>query len=280
MATKTTVIAHPVQKGVPLSYPSPVRFRVNLIGQFQQWLSMPSNSIGQEYLEVFDNLEMSSNIERRIGVRILEDYFGRVMTEIGRAFLDQNQPYHRKNVVQQWSAITGWFETEDIDTPDDYSNNIGRLKSLRDDVAHNYLSSVEKKLLLDIREDAEEIRSWLFDKGKEYRRKVDKLSEVQAMERRAEKILQRIPNKGMFDERHLDNRLSEVKDEADELQDRLSKISKEKKRSDGRIPHELVDILHKAQRLDQEVWHLMDRKEELDEMRFNDSHLESFNKRV
>ena len=232
---------------------------------------MPSNTIGEQYLDIFDALDLSDNKNRRIGVRVLEDFYGRIMTEVGRDLFPDEEPYHNRNLLEQWGNITGWLKTEDIEIHSEYGDTIGKIKSMREDVAHNYLSGVNRDRLEEIRGDAEPIREWLLDKGSKYHREAEKNSEVQAIEKRTEKTLNRILSAGGFTEQYLDERLNSIQSEAESLKSDLNQFSESSNRPDGGIPHELVNILHKSQKLDRKVWKLYNEQEEIDDLRSPDA---------
>lgn len=224
---------------------------------------MPTDQFGDEFITVIDNLDLSSNAQRRVAVYALEEFIGGLMTRVGREWLHEKQPYHQRNLIQQWDAICGWFETEDIAIPGEYSDLIGKLKSLRDEVAHNYLSGVDRALLEEIIGKADEIRSWLIESGQVYYNEVEKHSQLQAIEKRTEQILNRILGQGEVGLSFLDDRLSEVKTEANDLYAQLNEISRESPRRDGRIPAELVNVLQRSQELDHEVWYIVTEAEDM-----------------
>ena len=133
---------------------------------------MTEEDIGTGYLRIFDSLDLESRIDRRLSVYVLEEFFGMLMTEVARDALgsDADIGIHRLPLRVQVGQLLVWLGPYPISSDAKESETmIEILTDLRNSIAHNFLHDVNRDQLVEIREDAERWREWLWSEA----RKID-----------------------------------------------------------------------------------------------------------
>ncbi|MFC7130546.1 hypothetical protein [Haloferax chudinovii] len=212
---------------------------------------MPSSTIRDNgsLLSLFDQLDTEEVADRRIGVYILEDVYGKFMADIGREYFGLDDKMRDMNLMSQWGKINVRIQSLDNQSvPGEYSSIAPSLKQIRDRVAHDYDYEPPAGRIADLRELAPEWKEWLTEQAIEYH-------EVER-EQDARQTLIQLTRNTLQEVRQESEWLSssavffeETKTQAQEMLDELERIEGDS----NEITRELVDIFSKAKELDHEV---------------------------
>lgn len=132
--------------------------------------------LGQEYLDQFDELDFSQGMaQRRMGMFLIENFYGTVLMEIGRQGLQCDDSIRNDPVYEQWEEIHGRLrstlnelnkETRPLYEYQELVKN--RVKSNRNRVYHEFDEGVSEDTLEELRASGEELRTWLLDAAEDY----------------------------------------------------------------------------------------------------------------
>lgn len=127
---------------------------------------MIDESIGDEYLDHFNRLNLDLVHNRRIGMFLLENYFGLVQTEILNEVFD----IHRNdNIAKQWDKIDARLQNIDgFEVPAEYESTVKEAFGRRHSVYHNFDEGIDREYLKNLRNTAPEWRDWLISQSKDY----------------------------------------------------------------------------------------------------------------
>jgi hypothetical protein len=200
-------------------------------------------------LDIFDQLNLEEIGPRRIAVYILEDYYGKVMADLGRENLGIDGRMREMNLKSQWGKIKVRIQSLDRHSiPDEYHSIAPSLKEIRDNVAHDYDYEPPKSHLENLREYAPQWKDWLTDQAHEYQEVRQELSARQTLIQMTRNTLQEVEQESewlsssasFFEEAHV---------YAQEMLEELDRIEN----SSNRITTELVHLFSDAKELSQEV---------------------------
>lgn len=122
-----------------------------------------------ECLSQYDKLNLDNKEDRRLATYTLEDFFGRILAEVGRQYLEFDENTTSQNIKQQWFKARDYLNSlEGTKAPERYSSVISRLAETRNRVAHNYEKNPPIEPLKDAREIAEEWANWILDTAERY----------------------------------------------------------------------------------------------------------------
>lgn len=114
-----------------------------------------------EYLELFDALDLNKKSHRRCGTLYLEEYFRVILTDFGRNELDINE-IHGELIQHQWgTVVTHLAAVEDFEDKEKWAKIVHKIKGLRNEVAHNTLFNPRRDSIESIRQRAENFENWL-----------------------------------------------------------------------------------------------------------------------
>jgi DNA repair exonuclease SbcCD ATPase subunit len=186
---------------------------------------------------------------RRIGVYILEDYYGTAMAEIGREYLGIDGRIREMNLKSQWGKIRVRIQSLDQHSiPEDYQSIAPSLKDIRDSVAHDYDYEPPESQLERLREYAPQWKDWLTDQAQEYQEVQGELSARQTLIQITRNTLQEVEQESEW----LSSSASffqETRVNAQEMLEELERIE----RSSNEITTDLVHLFSDAKELSQEV---------------------------
>lgn len=193
-------------------------------------------------LEIFDNLS-SGKESRRVKVRVLGDYFGSIMTRIGKSSLGlEGGGIHKRNLKTQWGLITGRLESlPNFSISPEFNGLVPELKSYRDNVAHNYLYFPPKGKLGEIRDKTEAWSSWLKSEAERYEKRRHNLSAKEALEELIEENLRFVLNLGFEDFPLIGDHYNQLKQRSEDCFDTLEKLKRKKK-----VTNEHIHLLQKT----------------------------------
>lgn len=132
-----------------------------------------NDTLGDDYLEHFDKIDLSQGKEqRRIGLFTIENFYAVVMADIGRHAFRCDYSIYSDNLSQQWDRIYDRLQEvvteKEKDGIEKYRETIkGGVKPKRYDAYHGF-DRGSKDDLKEYRSAGEEMWRWLLDKGKEY----------------------------------------------------------------------------------------------------------------
>ena len=108
---------------------------------------MLDSNVGQHYLDHFDNkIDLSETPDRRIGVRIMVDFYGSVMAQVGIEALEFDETIKGPSIIEQWEAVSGKLRSlNNADISGEYYTTINDLYRLRNDTGHNFIHQPDKK---------------------------------------------------------------------------------------------------------------------------------------
>lgn len=99
----------------------------------------------------------------RIKVKILADYYGTIMTKLGKSYLGSDMlAIHKRSIKGQWGITVGRLEIiPGFNVPDEFNGLIPELKRYRDKVEHNFLYNPLKENVDQIRQKSEDWKGWI-----------------------------------------------------------------------------------------------------------------------
>lgn len=212
---------------------------------------MPENRVrsNESLLALFDSLKLKDTAERRIGVYVLEEYYGKTMADVGREFLGIGEEIRDMNLNTQWGKLRVRIESLDqFSLPQEYSSLVLQLKAFRDNVAHNYDEIPPKSNLETLRGRAPEWKDWLIEQAKEYHEVERELDARQTMIQITRNTLEGIMKQTEWFSGPFEAFTEKTEDRAEELLYELDEIEE----NSNEITVNLVHLFSDAKELDQE----------------------------
>lgn len=123
-----------------------------------------------ECLDNYDDFDLDDHRQRRLATYALEDYYGTVLSEYGREYLDLTPGDTSQGIGPQWNKAKSRIRRlNDVDIPDEYSSVINRLHDQRNtEVAHDYQANPSLEVLEEARTLAEEWADWFVQHSESY----------------------------------------------------------------------------------------------------------------
>lgn len=212
---------------------------------------MPNSIIrdDESLLDLFDQLNLKDIADRRIGVYILEDYYGKAMADIGREYLGLDDKMRDKSLKSQWGKIHVRIQSLDhYSIPEEYESIAPSLKEIRDHVAHDYDYEPPVSHLERLREYALNWKDWLTEQAVEYHEVERELGARQTLVQLTRNTLQEVRQESEW--------LSSTATFFEETEAQAQEMLEELDRTEGNsneITSELVHLFSDAKELDQEV---------------------------
>ena len=201
-------------------------------------------------LDFFETLDLDNKLERRAGMRVIVDFYGELLSEIGTTYLDFKPDDLSQGVGPLWRKARGRLQSiQDIDIPEQYDSVINRLHNEQNEVDHHFQTNPKKDLLIEAHRCGNDWAIWLKNSAKTYEEAVGQQSAQETMVRLAQQSLdvaQRPPDSLEY---------SDLSDEQAEINDRIEqKFSKIESIADttDTISNELVFTFADAISLEQE----------------------------
>ncbi|MFC6835164.1 hypothetical protein [Halomarina ordinaria] len=129
---------------------------------------MIDNSLGEQYLRIYDELNFDNQASRRVGFCTLENYYATVMEHVGTEVLNTGIDIFGENLAEQWTVTKQILETVDREPPSEFEGILQEVKKHRGNLYHNFREDIPQRRLDAIRDVAEEWRAWLIDCAREY----------------------------------------------------------------------------------------------------------------
>jgi len=179
------------------------------------------------YLSQFDDLDIATKEDRRMGVLVLHEFCGAVMYEMGVDYLNFGGGFRNRGVREQWDDIKTRLETiGGIDIPEAYSGLGERVYEARTQVMHNKVYDPSRSNLEELRELLPGWREWLADAAISFRNERDALTPYEGVEELIRKNLRIVEQKplpehdqvAMETVREMKNEADRLKHEVDELE--------------------------------------------------------------
>jgi len=211
-------------------------------------MSDDSNRNDSVLLDLFDQLNLEEIGPRRIAVYILEDYYGKVMADIGREYLGLDGRMRDMNLKSQWGKIKVRIQSLDHHSiPDEYQSIAPSLKDIRDKVAHDYDYEPPESHLERLRGCAPLWKDWLTDQAQEYQEVQQELSARQTLIQMTRNTLQDVEQESEW----LSSSASYFQEIHVYVQEMLEELDRIERSSNG-ITTDLVHLFSDAKELDQE----------------------------
>ena len=208
---------------------------------------MVDDRIGDQYLNQFDELDLSVKSQRRIAVYVLKEIYATVMADIGRTHLQMSEELKQFALDRQWNQINARLELIDgVDPPKGANKVIHSIKQFRVDTHHNTDFNPPERQLKEARELAPEWRSWLLENSRKYHEIREELDPrgtvIEIVKNTIDDILAG---------RDIDYApLEDIIEEAEELQRQLEEIEQE---DEADVTIDLVHLLSDVLILRQEI---------------------------
>lgn len=214
------------------------------------------------YLDNFDDLDLSNKIDRRVGVILLKHYYGTLMANIGRDYLDLSQTFKKKELWNQWNEITSRLSTiEQLNVPEEYDQIVPQLNKLRRETEHNVdldPRSVNTSITLEeIRAQAPMWAEWLESTSQNYHSAWERLSPKEAII----ELIRDSLHRGVLD---YQIRFERFEREGNAYHDianhNLKKLDSLEENTEDTISKELVELLYSALALRDDIEDLRERE--------------------
>lgn len=203
----------------------------------------------ESLLTNFDELDLGDTAERRIGVYVLEEYYGKTMADVGREYIGLGEEIRDMNLKAQWGKLRVRIESLDqYSLPEEYSSLIPQLKAFRDDIAHDYDEIPPKPNLEKLRRRAPGWKEWLVEQAREYHEVERELDARQTMIQISRNTLQGILEQTELFSGPFEPFIEKTEAQAQTLLDELDEIEEES----NEITVDLVYLFADTQELDQE----------------------------
>ncbi|WP_158056539.1 hypothetical protein [Halorussus halophilus] len=212
---------------------------------------MPEGELqeNESLLALFDNLDLEDSAERRVGVYVLEEYYGKTMADVGRKYLGLGEEIRDMNLKTQWGKLRVRIESLDqYSLPEGYSSLIPQLKAFRDNVAHDYDEIPPESNLKNLRTRAPEWKGWLIEQTQEYHEVERELDARQTMVQITKNTLEGVLEQTEWLSGPFESHREKTENRAQTLLDELEEIEEES----NEITVNLVHLFADAQELDQE----------------------------
>lgn len=194
-----------------------------------------------EFLKLFDRLNLDQHAHRRMAAYALVDYYKSVLTQAGRANADLSE-VHGKPIQEQWGNLTTRFAALDgFGDKEEYAELVYRVKGVRNDVAHNTLINPPREELEELREEADEWQNWINHWATEYEASKSDYSPRVLIIRMIENLLEDMAYTNID---LLEDKWNELQSEADDIRERLNEFER-----DGEITLELIRVFQRAEEL-------------------------------
>lgn len=180
----------------------------------------------ERYLSQFDELDLGSKADRRMGVLFLHEYCGAVMYEAGVNYLDFGGGFKNRGVREQWDDIKTRLGTiGGLDIPDDYSSIGERVYDARTNVMHNKVYDPSKSNLEDLRSIAPGWETWLIDTALSFREEREALTPYEGVEELIRKNTRLVEQKPLPDHDQVAmETIREMKEEARKIKARAESL--------------------------------------------------------
>jgi hypothetical protein len=195
----------------------------------------------------FDSLDLDQEPERRTAVYVLEEFYGIVMYRIGVEKLNLHAELKSKNLSTQWNRIINRLEALDgFDFPDEYNGIIQKLKSFRNNVAHDYTYDPPKEHLAELRRDAVRWRAWLIEQSERYDEIHRELNARETLLKLSDESINFVEDARIPDREPFSQDVKSAKGDIEDLRDDLDQIKTET----SEITPELVRLFSEAKNLE------------------------------
>lgn len=202
-----------------------------------------------EHLELFDNLDLEEQSERRAATRAIVDFYGNVLSQVGTRYLGFEPNDLTQGIGPQWNKSKDRLRTiEDIEIPEEYSSILNRLHNSQNSVDHQFQYNPERELLEEAREIAEEWASWFTQKATKFERTVGEQSARETMIRLTRQSLNSAENPPESFE--YDDLIAQQKDFNDEVEHIRNRLEETEDLTEG-ISKELIFLMADATSLEQ-----------------------------
>lgn len=202
---------------------------------------------GQQYLMMFDNLDLDREHERRTSVYVLEEFYGIVMYKVGVENLNLNAELKSKNLSTQWGRIINRLQALDgFELPNEHDGIIQKLKLFRNNVAHDYTYDPPEDHLCELREDAVSWRTWLIEQSERYDEIHRELNARETLLKLSDESIKFVEDASMPDREPFSQDIKSAKEDVEDLRNDLNQIRTET----SEITPELVRLFSEAKNIE------------------------------
>jgi hypothetical protein len=146
--------------------------------------------IPTEYLNLFDTLDLNEIPQRRAATRVIVDFYGKVLSRIGRSYLNFEPADLSQGVGPQWNKAADRIgAVGDTEIPDQFDAVINRLHQTQNSVDHQFQYSPPVDLLEDAREMAPDWANWFRRHSRKYEENVGQQTARETMIRLTQRWL-------------------------------------------------------------------------------------------
>lgn len=183
----------------------------------------------------------------------LRDFYGAVLSEVGREYLQFQPSIRTWGPKKQWSRIRTRLESlDDFAIPDDFEGLVESINHISNNVDHDFDENPPLQRTREIGDRAEAWRDWLVSQAEGYREdwgELDARETIVRIIRETLQSVQRPPEERYYGTDEDQRRLNE---EAQEMLEQLSEIEAD---TNG-VTNDLVFLLSDAKELRRQEEHI------------------------
>lgn len=228
----------------------------------------------EEYMSLFDDLDLDQKSHRRLAVWILDDSYRRILCGVGREYLGFSSAKSENRIDILWRKTLDRFESlETFEEPTEKTSNIKQIHDFRNKISHNTDYDPPQSNLEEIRSQTSDWLDWMLPHAHQYHSDHEEMTSRELMIVMAKRSLDRILSE--TEDSDFDAEFGDwsrgIRDDAERLKADIEVLEDEGPEISVELVDVLVDAIELAQNLEKKnqteakFWSMID--DRVDEMR-------------